>query len=400
MATIKLSLDSRRPFADGRSPIVFRLSVGSKSTSIATGVKLFPQDWDSSKSKILKSHPDFSALNLHLKQKLLDYEKKMLEVHSENLLIIKRALVFDEEKSKNSFLEFAKQEIQNLRDQERFGNASVFQTSVNRFIKHTGDSISFKEINYNVISDFELAVLKEGVCRNTLAIYLREIRVLLNLAIKKGLMERADYPFYNYKIKTEKTISRAITIKELRKIYELPLIENSIAWHSRNIFFLIFNLIGISFIDLILLEQGSVQNGRIVYRRRKTGKLYSIKLTEEAERIINLYKKPESKYLISYFNFDNVPKSKVREESGLRMKSCNTQLKKIGKKLELPIPCTTYVARYSWANLAKSLGYPNSQIAESLGHEHGNRVTGIYLDNYGNDVLDEMNKNVCDSILK
>jgi integrase len=324
----------------------------------------------------------------------------MLEVHSENLLEIKRVLVFDEEKSKTSFLEFAKQEIQNLRDQERFGNASVFQTSVNRFIKHTGDSISFKEINYNVISDFELAVLKDGVCRNTLAIYLREIRALLNLAIKKGLMERADYPFYNYKIKTEKTISRAITKEELRKIYELPLIENSIAWHSRNIFFLIFNLIGISFIDLILLEHESIQNGRIVYRRRKTGKLYSIKLTAEAERIINLYKKPESKYLISYFNFDNVPKSKVREEAGLRIKSCNTQLKKIGKKLELPIPCTSYVSRYCWANLARSLGYNTEYIAQGLGHEFGNRTSNIYLNQHESSIVDEMNFNICDSILK
>ena len=213
-------------------------------------------------------------------------------------------------------------------------------------------------------------------------------------------MERADYPFYNYKIKTEKTISRAITKAELKKIYEHPLIENSVAWHSRNIFFLIFNLIGISFIDLILLEHDSIQNGRIVYRRRKTGKLYTIRITAEAERIINIYKNSNSKYLISYFKFDEVLKSKVREEAGLRIKSCNTQLKKIGKALELPITCTTYVARYSWANIAKSLDYPKSQIAEALGHEYGNRITGIYLDNYGCEIIDKMNENVCNTVMK
>ncbi len=399
MATIKLSLDVRRPYNDGRSPIVFRLSSGDKSTSITSGVRLFPQDWDNSKSKILKTHSDSNTLNLHLKQKLLEYEQKLLVLTTSNLLEIKRALV-DEVEHVITFLEFAKKEIQNLKDQDRNGNASVYQTSVNRFIKYTGDSISFKEINYNVISGFELAVLKEGVCKNTVAIYLREVRALLNLAIKKGLMERADYPFYNYKIKTEKTISRAIATAELQKIYEHPLIENSVAWHSRNIFFLIFNLIGISFIDLILLEHGSIQNGRIVYKRRKTGKLYTIKITSEAERIINIYKSPNSKYLISYFEFDNVLKHEVRKESGLRMKSCNTQLKKIGKLLELPLTLTTYVARYTWSNIAKSLDYPKDQIAEALGHEYGNRITGIYLDNYGNEVIDDMNKHVCDSIFK
>ena len=399
MATIKLTIDARRPYNDGRSPIVFRLTAGTKSTCIISGIKLFTQDWDSAKSKILKSHPDFSALNLHLKQKLLEYEKKLLGISSINLLEIKRTLISGGESSVGTFLAFAHQEIKNLRVQERFGNASVYETSVNRFINYTGKSISFKEINYNVLSGFELTLLKEGICRNTIAIYMRELRALLNLAIKKGLMDRADYPFYNYKIKTERTVCRAITTDELQKIYKHPLKDQSVAWHSRNIFFLIFNLIGISFIDLILLEQESIQNGRIVYRRRKTGKLYSIKITEDAERIINIYRNPDSKYLISYFNFDEVLKSKVREEAGLRIKSCNTQLKKLGKLLNLPIPLTTYVARYSWANIAKSSGYPKDQIAEALGHEYGNRITGIYLDSYGNEVIDNMNKNVCDSIM-
>lgn len=399
MATIKLSIDARRPYSDGRCPIVFRLSSGSKSTSIVSGVKLFPQDWDNLKSRILKTHPDFSALNLHLKQKLLAFEKQLLGLNSGNLLEIKRVLLNEVEQVKTIFHVFAKQEIQNLRDQERFGNASVYETSVNRFIKYTGTSISFKEINYNVISGFELTLLKEGICRNTIAIYMREIRALLNLSIKKGLMERADYPFYNFKIKTEKTISRAITNAELQKIYELPLIENTVAWHSRNMFFLIFNLIGISFIDLILLKNNSIQNGRIVYKRRKTGKLYSIRITLEAERIINIYKNPSSKYLISYFEFDNVTECTVRQDAGLRIKSCNNQLKKIGKALELSIPLTSYVARYSWSCIAKILGYPKDQIAEALGHEYGNRITGIYLDSYGNEVIDAMNEKVCSSLL-
>jgi integrase/recombinase XerD len=329
---------------------------------------------------------------------MLELEKKLLEATSNEMDVdvksLKQVLVNDEKAVKITFYSFAKQEIQNLKDQERFGNASVYETSVNRFTGYTGNSISFKQINYNVISGFELTLLKDGVCRNTIAVYMREVRALLNLAIKKGLMDRADYPFWNYKIKTEKTISRAITKAELQKIYECPLIENSVAWHSRNIFFLIFNLIGISFIDLILLENGSIQNERIIYRRRKTGKLYSIKITSEAERIINIYKNPNSKYLISYFKFDNVLKHEVRKESGLRMKSCNNQLKKIGKTLELPIPLTTYVARYTWANVAKSLGYPKDQIAEALGHEYGNRITGIYLDNYGSEVIDEINQKV------
>ena len=46
------------------------------------------------------------------------------------------------------------------------------------------------------------------------------------------------------------------------------------------------------------------------------------------------------------------------------------------------------------ANVARSLGYPKDQIAEALGHEYGNKVTGIYLDNYGSEVIDGMNAKV------
>ncbi len=40
------------------------------------------------------------------------------------------------------------------------------------------------------------------------------------------------------------------------------------------------------------------------------------------------------------------------------------------------------------------MGYPKDSIAEALGHEYGNRITGIYLDNYGNEIIDKMNAKV------
>jgi integrase/recombinase XerD len=47
------------------------------------------------------------------------------------------------------------------------------------------------------------------------------------------------------------------------------------------------------------------------------------------------------------------------------------------------------VFRYTYANLAKQLGYSKDLIAEALGHEYGNSVTGIYLEQFDNDVVDK-----------
>jgi len=52
------------------------------------------------------------------------------------------------------------------------------------------------------------------------------------------------------------------------------------------------------------------------------------------------------------------------------------------------------------ANIAKSLGYSKDLIAEALGHEYGNSVTGIYLDNYSNEMIGEANANVIAAVFE
>jgi len=400
MATLKLSMDVRRPYKDGRYPIIIRLTENQKSTSISTKIRLSLQEWDNSKARVTKIHPDSKNLNIKLKNRLLELEKKALGIPSSNEELspssIREALLNQRKSTPLTFLEYANQQIQSLKDQERFGNASVYQTAVNRLVKYTGSRATLTSIDYKVISGFETQLLKEGVSRNTIASYMREIRAILNSAIKNGLLERASYAFSNFRIKTEKTVSRAITKDDLEKIRCYSLAEGSKLWHSRNIFFLIFNLIGISFIDLALLTNDSIQNGRIVYRRRKTGKIYSIKINPEADRILNLYRSVESKYLISSFNLDAVLKPDELEIIHQKLKVCNKYLKDLGKLLSLPIPLTTYVARYSWANIAKASGYSKDLIAEALGHEYGNAITGIYLDSYGDEVIDGVNEKVTD----
>jgi len=76
-------------------------------------------------------------------------------------------------------------------------------------------------------------------------------------------------------------------------------------------------------------------------------------------------------------------------------KLCNKYLKRICDLCGIEETVTTYVARHSWATSAKRLGYSKDLIAEALGHEYGNRITGIYLDDYDLEVIDEMNERVC-----
>jgi len=396
MATLKLTIDKRRKYSDGRKPLIMRLTCEGKSTSIHLGIKLFEQEWDSKKQRVLKKHPNQTYLNSHIKKIQHEYEQKIIEITANNskleVVELKRILLRGDDSKESLFYHFALNQIDNLEIQGRYGNAQSYITARNRLVQFTNMNLKLSEIDFQLIIDFDTYLSSTGVGVNGIAAYMRAIRALLNKAGKLGLYDMNLYPYNHYKIRTEKTLSRAESIETIIELSKLNLQNGSDKYNSRNIFLLIFSLIGISFMDLVLLKKSNVKDGRINYKRAKTGKLYSIKLTPLSIEILEHYKSDSSEFLLPQFGLDGIEKSKVREKVQLGLKSTNRYLKQLGKELELGQSLTTYVARYSWANIAKSRGYSKDLIAEALGHSYGNAVTGIYLEGYGNEVIDLANE--------
>ena len=75
----------------------------------------------------------------------------------------------------------------------------------------------------------------------------------------------------------------------------------------------------------------------------------------------------------------------------------NQSLKEIGRMLGLKMPLTMYVARHSWASLAKSKEVPLSVISDGLGHA-SERVTRIYLSTLDMNAVDEANRMIINGI--
>lgn len=396
MATLKLTLDNRRIYADGRSPLIIRLTANKKSTSVHLGIKILNKEWDAKKQRILKKHPNYQDLNLHLKNIVLDYEQKLIEIQASkpeaSVKELKRALTNSGTIDDILFYDFGKEQTDKLRVQGRHGNAQSYSTAINSIINFRGKTLRLSDIDYAFVVEYDAHLSASGVSVNGAAAYMRALRALLNRAGKLEMYNMEKYPFRNFKIRSQKTVSRAVTIEAIKKINHIELEKDSKHFHAKNIFMLIFGLIGISFMDLILLKKNNIKNGRIVYKRRKTGKLYSIKLSPSIQNIFEYYKTPESSYLLPQFGLDGVPEAKVRHHVNLGLKSTNRYLKQLGYQLQLDIPLTTYVARYSWANIAKANGYSKDLIAEALGHNYGNAVTGIYLESYGNKTIDHANE--------
>ena len=76
----------------------------------------------------------------------------------------------------------------------------------------------------------------------------------------------------------------------------------------------------------------------------------------------------------------------------------NRALKKIAGDLNIRTPLTTYVARHTWATLARDNGVPISTISAGLGHTTED-MTHIYLKELDTDHLKQVNKMMNNLIL-
>lgn len=193
------------------------------------------------------------------------------------------------------------------------------------------------------------------------------------------------------------TAKRAYSIDRLRELFNYPVLPHEQKY--LDLFKLIFYLIGINIVDLCNLSE--VIDGRIVYQRSKTSRLYNIKVEPEAQEIIDRYRGTK-KLLNLADNFKDVHTFMSTVNRALKQIGPRRHEVKDGKKrlvYESAFPdLSTYVARHTWATIAYELEIPNETIAAALGHSFGNRTTAIYIDK---DIrkVDEANRKVIDYVL-
>ncbi|HEY0054995.1 MAG TPA: site-specific integrase [Pedobacter sp.] len=407
MVSYKVLLDQRRMKQDGTYPLVLRVYHNRKSVALPLEVSLKPQGWNSKSNLIKSTYPNSDLLNRKVTEYFLKIQEVCLELNRTNQFSfynLKNRLITPEPQllKKINFKEFSHMLIKDLMVIKKTGNAIVYQTATNRFMNFCpSKNIEFEKIDYKVLQSFNHYLVESGVKPNSISNYFRTIRAIYNKAIKSKLVDSSYYPFNDFTVKTEKTSKRSIGKEELQKLYTLRFESTCAQYHSINFFFLSFSLIGMSFTDLAYLKPCNIKKNRIVFRRRKTGKVYDIALNQLSRAILDNYKNFNGEYLLP------ILPNKVDEDSLVCkrliqqwIKTTNKYLKRLSSAIGSEIPITTYVARHSWATIAKKQGYSIELIAEALGHEFGNRTTAIYLDSFDKELIDQANRTIVEVVLK
>jgi integrase/recombinase XerD len=397
MANIKTLLDLRRAKSDGTFNIIFRITDYNKVYTINSGVALQHHYWDDKSGKVVKEYPNAKLLNIKLSKHFFKIEQAILTLDDEFSIEKLKAILSGKPQVevRDTFKVFAEKIIQQMMEANRVGNALVYQTAVNRLITFCGKDISFEEVNYKLLDQFSHHLITSGLKINSVSNYFRSIRAIYNKAIKLKLVDRSLYPFYDISIKSEKTAKRAILKDDITKLLNIRVEKNSTCWRSLNYFMLSFFLRGMSFTDLAYLKHLNIIDGRIEYKRRKTHKNYSVKLFPMAESIINEMHVPGCDYLLPIIP-NGVTEDSIRAKRIIQqcIKTTNKYLKRLSAECGLLNSTQTYSSRHGFATIAKRLGYSTEMIAESLGHQNGNKITNIYLDNFDTEVIDAMHQHV------
>ena len=280
------------------------------------------------------------------------------------------------------------------------GTKAIYRHTLERLGRFADpDTLTFEDIDASWLRRFE-AAMGENNKVNTISLHLRNLRAVFNRAIDEEIIPQGMYPFRRFKIKKESTPKRSLSVEELRKLRDYPCEEWQEKW--RDMFMLVFYLIGINTVDLMSLTE--VRKGRVEYRRAKTHRLYSIKVEPEAQAIIDKYK--GTNHLLAFAD--------QYADHGDFRRRMNAALKKIGpvewvenrsrahpkknkKRYNALFPgLTSYWERHTWATIATSLDIPKETIAAALGHG-GNTVTDIYID-FDQRKVDEANRKVIDYV--
>ncbi len=281
-----------------------------------------------------------------------------------------------------------------LKESDKVRTSETYTTTLNSFMRfREGKDILLKEIDSELMEAYEFYLKRKGISMNSISFYMRILRAVYNRAVDKELVVQC-YPFRHVYTGIEKTIKRAIPFSIVKQIKELDLGCNTALDYARDMFLFSFYTRGMSFVDMAYLKKKDLNNDVLSYRRKKTGQRLFIRWESCMQDLLSKYPVNDTCYLLPIIQKRDCDE---RQQYKSAIFMVNRNLKIIGNRLNLPISLTMYVARHSWASIARSKSIPISVISEGMGH-NSESTTQIYLASLDTTVVDKANQLILESL--
>lgn len=342
---------------------------------------------------VKQNHHRHESINVYLDEKIQKAKVATNALNNEGKLVsaksVKQRLLIPKSRS---FYDYADLIIQQLKRNNNIGNYKKYKSLIEKLKKYTkNEDLTFQELDVKFLKDFQSHILSEGNVQSTIHGNLKTIRAILYRAIDEGIMEQSKNPFFSFKMMLGKINKERLNEEEIKTIEALKLPEGKLIWHVRNAFMFAFYTAGMRASDIIMLKWANIQTDRLIYQMHKTGKVHSLKLTDQAKKILLYYgpKEPD-KYIFPFFSPDvnyNDPMFLYNQLSA-KTALINKYLKTIATKAEINKKISTHTARHSFADIARKKTNNLYNLSKTLGHSNL-KTTENYIASFDEEAVDK-----------
>ncbi len=382
--TIAVILDKRRPASNNEWPVRVRVTRARIRKYYSTGITCSEETWEkmgSTKSKALIEIRDQIEDSYNI------IRSHVFELQSKDRFTfdnLKRSLLHFSGETINVLLE---QKVADLKKKGQIGTMETYQNTLVNINRYRGKNIPVENITVEWLEAYEERLL-DGRSVATVAINMRNIRAMMNIAKKSGLIKEGQYPFGKdkFEIKSVEGRKKALSSLQIRKIADF-VCDNPTLMMYRDIWMFMYYCNGINMGDLLCLKFSNIVDGEICFIRKKTERT-----TKSVKEIRATLTKNMMEIIQRWGNFSNpnnyiFPLIKQTTDLELFAKRKKAFIKIFNKNVRIVgaavgiFDITSYTARHSFATVLKRKGANIAYISESLGHTSLN-TTQVYLDSF------------------
>lgn len=358
----------KRLNAEGKALIQVEAYLNRQKKYFSTKIYVKPSQWDS-KRKAVKNHPNMDELNQYIEGYITYLERIELDIVQSGRPFSLNYLKEKGDYDASSFVSFMKNEIEhsNLRISTLKNHLSTLQV----LIQYQPD-VSFDDMTFNFLLNFERFLLEHKYHRNTIAKHMKHLKRYINLAINKDLFELQKYPFRKYKIKYMDSKRGHLTPEELEKLERVaPKLQRTL---RRTLDMFLFSCYtGLRFSDIVSIKH---ENFHLI--DDKLWLIYSSVKTDVNVRL-PLFLLFDGKAMSIYERYSRRRSKTLFDVSVSANSNVNKQLKRICQLAGVDKKLSFHMARHTNATLLLYNGANITTVQKLLGHKSV-RTTEIYSD--------------------
>jgi site-specific recombinase XerD len=201
----------------GKAPLYIRITIERKAQYFNTGLYVEPEYWSEKKGEIKTSLPNgaeykqaVQAIQQKITAKEIELRREGKEITFEAL---RKATELQKEPAVMSFTDFYANQLQ-----QRRNITPQTKTTQGRTLKVLTDfksRISFKQLNYTLIQEFENYLIEKNLKPNTRNKFHRHLRTYVNEAINQGLMSPHENPYTKFRSPKADTHRKTLNLTEI-----------------------------------------------------------------------------------------------------------------------------------------------------------------------------------------